>query len=184
MKQGTPHHTNHRKILDHQGVEEEFKQQAEILRSGMAKVSHTLTATRSKIKKGNHTMDSWSALQAWPIACVSASGEILYATAKAQAALANVSDPGQTLPVWRLGKDLMEKIKQAVNEDHRTGVCTLFRRDGQLGDYTLLVKSMELNSERVLSLMLIDGDLGSGSFIDNTWFEIFGFAVCENDKGH
>lgn len=81
--------------------------------------------------------------RAWPVAVVSSSGQILFASPEGSEAVAAVSAPTGPRPVRRLDPKLLQRVRSAVKPGTRIGHVALFRRDGVLSHYETHVRRIE-----------------------------------------
>jgi len=111
-----------------------------------------------------------------PVACVSETGAVLFATPGGRAALEAVSDPQQPRPLTTLAPSLLACLKTAESS---TTPCwlTLFRRDAVLGEYRAMVLRTQWQGQPALLVLLLEGGATGTASGENLWLDLLARAA-------
>ena len=126
------------------------------------------------------------AAEVWPLTCLSATGDILFATDTGRAALDSVSDPSRPRPLERVDEALLFVLRNAVATDERRACVRICRRDGSLADYMGLVSVTRWQESSALSLLLIDPQRDLSLMLDDPWTTVLSHmleAPCNTADG-
>jgi CheY-like chemotaxis protein len=125
---------------------------------------------------------SWpaQALAGWPFVCVSAAGDVLFATPEGEAILEEVSDPAAEHPIGRLEPTLAWQFGQSVGESGECGRVVVYRRDGVIGHYTALVRSLHGNTRYGATILFLEDELQTVSGVGGLWAGLWEMALSDS----
>jgi DNA-binding LytR/AlgR family response regulator len=113
-------------------------------------------------------------LDAWAVAYLSLSGEVLYMTPDAAVVLDAISGPELSRPIRTLESPLVERIRAAATRPAGSkGVTTLFRRDGMASHYTALVQEASWNGRPAYGILFLAPEEYPVQRVDDGWLDLF-----------
>lgn len=107
-----------------------------------------------------------------PLVCLQEDGQIRYASPEGRLFIEEVADPGDTRPLIRVDETLLNRLKEAADQEGKIGRITLFRRDGVVGHYEAIVRRVELDHDPALIVCLSEPPQSDPFEMDELWSQI------------
>lgn len=110
-------------------------------------------------------------LEAVSLACVSATGEVLFTTRRGAEDLAAVVDPNVPRPLQRIDDDLL-RLLQTAPERRDVRRTVALRRDGVLAHFFVEARQTQWGSTPALALVFLDSMTLDQSWMDELWIPL------------
>ena len=107
-----------------------------------------------------------------PLACIAATGDVLYTSAEGQAVLDTLVAPELRREERIVDAALLHRLTTAIRPDGKWGQVPVFRRDGVLLHYVAFVRRLESLDKTALVALFIDGDAARAGGMDELWTAI------------